>query len=178
LRARAKGIALAEEKLIVIRHSQEYPDLVHELVHFEDYDISGQLPGKIPKVVREGRAVFAEEVFKWCNGSDWPIELEYKFLGYFFPKLAASRFELARTVIQNHGLKQLLGEITTLIKTTTIDEQLAYYPYSSALMRLSNAVEDPFLAFRISTGKPPGTWAELLSPLEFYSDEIRMQSSQ
>ncbi len=173
IRAPTKGIALADEKIIVIRHSQEYPDLVHELVHFEDYEIFGQLPGKFQRVVREGRAVFAEEAFKWCRGSDMPLELEYKFLGYFFPKLAASRFEVARTVIQSHGLKQLVDEILTLIKTTTIDEQLTYYPYASALMRLSNVIGNPFLAFRISTEKQPGTWMELLKPLEFYKEEIR-----
>lgn len=172
----ANGVALKEENLIITRSSKEYQNIVHELVHFEDYEIFGLKEGKVQRIVREGRAVFAEEIFKWTNGSDFPFDLEVAQIEFLCRKLTESRFETAKGLIRRHGLAQVVKSIATLLRTTTLDEQLNYFPYASALMQLANAVNDPFLAFRISTEKLPETRGQIMNPLDFYRDELREHS--
>ncbi len=166
-----EGMSLNEENIIVIKEG-DYPSLVHEIIHAEDFVLFGGASGKLERVLHEGRACFGENIFSRECGEQM-LDPELMHLESFIRLLFEKNGKMLRAWVSESGLRNLGGFLWLSVKGTSLQNQTLYMPFFVSLYRLSDAVGDPYRAFRIATDKMPQTRREMKRPLEFYKDEIK-----
>lgn len=171
------GVHMDDERLIVIRHDAGLPLLVHEVIHAEDHVSWGSCSNRFGLSIREGRAKFGENLYKEENRGrvGEPEILELKHWGTVARALLRAGPQTFMRIAKEKGLRYAVEDMMRFLKQamdTNIAMQGLYLPFAVALNRLAHAVGDPYLAFRISTEKPPKTRRDVRRVLEYYKPEI------
>jgi|GEM_PF-6096946 len=194
------GIHMGSENLIILEEKLILYSGVHELIHAEDLGYL-DLTNPLYSVIMEGRATFGQWLFN--SREDYFIlqgaGLELSALDTIQILIAAKRrsmFGDGGIIHRNLGyMRESLryigkkpGMLTTLdgvirnllreIKSTSIEDQRKYVPFTIAMAELAYTLKNPYAAFRITTEKQPRTEEELKNFKEFYKKEIEEYKGQ
>jgi hypothetical protein len=180
------GLHMRSENMIVLDEREAPPSIIltHELIHAEDAEYLDSA-NPLYSTIIEGRATFGEVIFA-AEESGIPTNTLEILVGAKMKSMFGDGGIIQRNLgYMRESLKRIgkkPGMFATLdavihnflkeIKSTSIQNQKTYVPFTIAIAELAHILKDPYAAFRITTEKQPRTREDVKNIKEFYKEEI------